>query len=295
MNPDHKVDEAELQKSIQKSKEMAVVIEEYGVEMKKYWIVFKKSLKSELTYRSAALWGIVSAVLGFLIQEFLWQALLGTGIRSDTSFPDMLLYVLINQFMLQLTRTNVAGMIENAMIDGTISMELLRPVSYKGYMLSQTLGKNIYRSLTASVPILILSLFFLSKAVLPDVVHIPMFILSALLGIAIQFEVLYLAGLLAFWLQRCWFISFYLKGLRSIFGGTAVPIWFYPEFLKTLSYWLPFRYMTFEPINIFLGKTSVEQAWMPLLAAALWLTGLSMADRLVWQAATKKLIVNGGY
>lgn len=295
MNPDHKVDEAELQKSIQKSKEMAVVIEEYGVEMKKYWIVFKKSLKSELTYRSAALWGIVSAVLGFLIQVFLWQALLGTGIRSDTSFPDMLLYVLINQFMLQLTRTNVAGMIENAMIDGTISMELLRPVSYKGYMLSQTLGKNIYRSLTASVPILILSLFFLSKAVLPDVVHIPMFILSALLGIAIQFEVLYLAGLLAFWLQRCWFISFYLKGLRSIFGGTAVPIWFYPEFLKTLSYWLPFRYMTFEPINIFLGKTSVEQAWMPLLAAALWLTGLSMADRLVWQAATKKLIVNGGY
>ena len=295
MNPDHKVDEAELQKSIQKSKEMAVVIEEYGVEMKKYWIVFKKSLKSELTYRSAALWGIVSAVLGFLIQVFLWQALLGTGIRSDTSFPDMLLYVLINQFMLQLTLTNVAGMIENAMIDGTISMELLRPVSYKGYMLSQTLGKNIYRSLTASVPILILSLFFLSKAVLPDVVHIPMFILSALLGIAIQFEVLYLAGLLAFWLQRCWFISFYLKGLRSIFGGTAVPIWFYPEFLKTLSYWLPFRYMTFEPINIFLGKTSVEQAWMPLLAAALWLTGLSMADRLVWQAATKKLIVNGGY
>ena len=194
--------------------------------MRKYWLVFKKSLKSELTYRAAALWGIVGAGLSFLIQIFLWQALLSSGVRNDTSFPDMLLYVLINSLVLQLTRANVAGVIETAMIDGTISMELLRPISYKGYMLAHTLGKNIYGALTATLPILLLSLFFLSGAVLPDLVHIPPFLLSALLGIALKFEVTYLAGLTAFWLQRCWFIRFYLTGLSSIFGGTMVPIWF---------------------------------------------------------------------
>lgn len=262
--------------------------------MKKYWLVFKKSLKSELTYRSAALWGIVSATLSFLIQIFLWQALLGTGIRNDTSFPDMLLYVLINSVISPLTRTNVAGMIENAMIDGTISMELLRPISYKGYMFSQTIGKNIYGVVTATVPVMLISLPLLSGAVLPDTVHILLFLLSALLGIALTFEVTYLAGLLAFWLQRCWFIRFYLHGLRSIFGGTMVPIWFYPEFLKNLSFFLPFRYMTFEPINIFLMKSSIEQAWISILAAFLWLVGLSLADKLVWRLATKKLTVNGG-
>lgn len=262
--------------------------------MTKYWIVFKKSLKSELAYRSAVLWGILSAALGFLIQVFLWQALLGSGARKDTSFPDMLLYVLINSFMLQLTRTDVAGIIENAMIDGTISMELLRPISYKGYMLAQTLGKNVYGSLTATLPVLGLSLFFLSGAVLPDGVHILFFLLSALLGIALMFEVTYLAGLLAFWLQRCWFIRFYLRGIRDIFGGTFVPIWFYPEFLEKLSYWLPFRYMTFEPINIFLMKTPASQAWVSLLAAFLWLLGLSFAEQMVWRAATRKLTVNGG-
>lgn len=262
--------------------------------MKKYLTVFIKSLKSELIYRWAALWGIVGAVLGFLIQIFLWQALLSTGVRNDTNFPDMLLYVLINSLVLQLTRANVAGVIETAMIDGTISMELLRPISYKGYMLAHTLGKNIYGALTATLPILLMSLFFLSGAVLPDLVHIPLFLLSALLGIALKFEVTYLAGLTAFWLQRCWFIRFYLTGLSTIFGGTMVPIWFYPEFLKTLSYWLPFRYVTFEPINIFLMKTSVEQAWVSILAALLWLIGLSIVDKLVWRAATKKLTVNGG-
>lgn len=262
--------------------------------MQKYWLIFQKSLKSELVYRSAALWGIIGAMLSFLIQIFLWQALLGTGTRQDASFPDMLLYVLINSFMLQLTRADVAGMIERAMIDGTISMELLRPISYKGYMLSQTLGKNIYGTITATVPVLFLSLFFMSGAVLPDLIHIMLFILSAMLGIALKFEVTYLAGLMAFWLQRCWFIRFYLTGLSSIFGGTMVPIWFYPEFLKSASYWLPFRYITFEPINIFLMKTPAEQAWVPILTALLWLVGLSLVDRLVWRAAAKKLTVNGG-
>jgi len=262
--------------------------------LKKYLTVFIKSLKSELIYRWAALWGIVGAVLGFLIQIFLWQALLSTGVRNDTSFPDMLLYVLINSFMLQLTRTDVASIIENTMIDGTVSMELLRPISYKGYMLAQTLGKNIYGSLTATVPLLLLSLLFLSGAAFPNVAHILLFTLSALLGIALMFEVTYLVGLTAFWLQRCWFIRFYLNGLRSIFGGTMVPLWFYPEFLITLSYWLPFRYMTFEPINIFLMKTPLEQAWIPILTALMWLVGLSIADNLIWRAATKKLTVNGG-
>lgn len=262
--------------------------------MKKYWLVFKKSLKSELTYRSATLLGMASAVLSFLIQIFLWQALLGTGVRNDTSFPDMLLYVLINSFLLQLTRTDVAGIIESAMIDGTISMELLRPISYKGYMLSETLGKNAYGTLTATVPVFLLGMFFITGAVLPDLIHILLFTLSALLGIALTFEVTYLAGLLAFWLQRCWFIRVYLNGLKSIFGGTMVPIWFYPEILKKLSYFLPFRYMTFEPINIFLMKSSIDQAWISMLAAFLWLIGLSLADKLVWRAATKKLTVNGG-
>ncbi len=262
--------------------------------MKKYWIVFKKSLKSELIYRWAALWRILGAVLEFLIQIFLWRALLGTEAHNGVSFSDMLLYVLINSFMMQLTHTNVAGMIENAMIDGTVSMELLRPISYKGYLLSQMLGKNIYGSLTATVPVLLLSLFFLSGAVLPDFVHILLFFLSAILGIALLFEVTYLFGLTAFWLQRCWFIRFYLYGFQNIFGGTLVPIWFYPELLKTLSYWLPFRYMTFEPINLFLMKTQLEQAWIPILAAFLWLVGLSIADNLIWRAAARKLTVNGG-
>ncbi len=262
--------------------------------MKKYLVVFQKSLKSEITYRSAALAGIVSALLSFLIQIFLWKALLGAGVRQDTSFSDMLLYVIINSVMLELTRGNVAGVIENSMIDGTISMELLRPISFKYYTLANIFGKNIYGTLTRTVPIIAISVFLVSPSSLPDAAHAGMFLISALLGVLLLFEITYLVGLLAFWLQRCWFLSWYLKGFLTFFGGTTVPLWFYPDFLAAASYFLPFRYMTFEPINFFLGKTPIAGAWIPLLAAFLWLVGLSLSDKLVWKSAVKKLTVNGG-
>lgn len=262
--------------------------------MNKYWIVFKKSLKSETIYRAATLSGVAGSLLGFFMQVFLWKALLGAGVRQDTSFSDMLLYVIINSFMLELTRTNVAAIIENSMIDGTISMELLRPMSYKTYLLTSALGKNTYGTLTRTIPALIISAFFVKGVSIPDLYSFLLFVVSAFLGILLMFEVTYLAGLLAFWLQRCWFIEFYLMGFERIFGGTMIPIWFYPEFLKKMSFFLPFRYMTFEPINFFLGKTPATEAWLPVLMALFWLVVLNVLDRCMWQMAVKRLTVNGG-
>lgn len=262
--------------------------------MKKYFVVFQKSLKAEITYRSAMIAGIVGTLLSFLIQIFLWKALLGTGVRQDTNFSEMLLYVVINSCMAELTRGNVASLIEASMIDGSVSMELLRPMSFKYYTLASMFGKNIYGALTRTVPIVVVSVFFVSPASLPDFPHAVLFLLSALLGILLMLEVTYLVGLLAFWIQRCWFLWFYLNGFKTFFGGTLIPLWFYPESLKTASYFLPFRYMTFEPVSLFLGKTAVSDAWLPLLTALIWLIGLSLLDKLMWQSATKRLAVNGG-
>ena len=262
--------------------------------MQKYWIALSKAFKGQLIYRSAMLSRIASTLIGFFIQLFLWSALLETDMGSGLSLPDMVLFLIVNKFVFALTNANISSTIEAAMIDGSISMELLRPISYKGYLFSSILGKNIFSLFTDFLPVLLVGAFFLRGAPMPGVVSLALFAVSALLGVLLLFEITYLVGLLAFWLQRCWFLGWYLRGFLTFFGGTAVPLWFYPDFLKTASYFLPFRYMTFEPINLFLGKTAITAAWIPILAAFLWLIGLSLLDKLMWHAATKKLTVNGG-
>ena len=120
------------------------------------------------------------------------------------------------------------------------------------------------------------------------------FAVSLLLGLLIRFEIGYVAGLMAFWLQKTWYLDWYINGAMLIFGGTKLPLWFYPKVLERISRFLPFRYVSFEPINIYLGRCDVRGALLGLGVSAAWLLALHLIGRLMWSRAARKLTINGG-
>lgn len=262
--------------------------------MKKYLIVFSKSMKSQFVYRSSAIASLCGSMLSFFIQICLWHALLGAGVKNGANFSDMVLFVIINSFIAIITSSNISGSIEAGMIDGSIALELIRPISYKYYQFAGMAGRNVFRLVTNVVPVLAAALFLIDYSALPSPPRAAAFLLSLILGVLIMFELNYLFGLSAFWIQRCWFISWYTRAFTTFFGGTAVPLWFYPDALKNVSFFLPFRYVSFEPINIFLGKTPAQDVWIPIAAAFMWLITLGILGRIIWYRAVKRLSVNGG-
>ncbi len=247
-----------------------------------------------MVYRAAVLAGIASTLLAFVIQLCLWRALFGEGIRDGLGFSDMVLFVLVNTLVSTLTRSNIATTVEAAIMDGSISMELIRPLSYKYYQLAGILGRNAAQVCTNVLPVVIAGLYLAAPSLHADGMRLLAFAVSTVIGILIMFEVTYIFGLLAFRIQRCWYLSFYMDALTTFFGGTAVPLWFYPDWLQRVSYVLPFRYITFEPVNILLGRTPAGEMWVPVLAAAAWLLALNAADQLMWRSAVRGLSVNGG-
>ncbi len=264
--------------------------------MNKYIVVFQKAFKSQIIYKSASLSGMLSTVLSFGIQICLWKALLGTELCEGNSFYDMILYVLITLFVSTLTRANVSTTIENAILDGSISTELLKPISYKYFLLSNILGKNSYGLITRVFPVAVIGIIILliGNQTNISILSAVLFIVAVILGILIMFEITYLFGLLAFKIQRCWYLRFYVDAFTKFFGGTTVPLWFYPAFLQKVSYFLPFRYITFEPINIILNRISLQQSCFSILIAATWLVVLNLLDLKMWNYATRNLSINGG-
>ncbi len=262
--------------------------------MRTYLVVFLKALKSQMMYRSAILFGTVSSLLTFLIQVSLWSALLGHGVKNGTSLSEMVMYLIINSVVLTVTKANISSMIEAAVVDGSVSMLLIRPMSYKYFLLSSVLGQNACKVVMNLLPMMAISIFIIDFSLLPSIPYFLIFLISVVIGMLIMFEVTYIVGLLAFWIQRCWFVNWYLSAGLVFFGGTAVPLWFYPRQLNILSYFLPFRYITFEPVNIFIHKTPVDRLWLPIAAGLAWLFLLTIIDRLMWQQATNRLSVNGG-
>lgn len=264
--------------------------------MKKYIILFQKAFKSQMIYRSAAFSGAASTLISFGIQLCLWRALLGTELYDGTSFQDMIFFVIVNSFVYVFTNANISTTIEAAVMDGSIGLELLRPISYKYYLMANILGRNSYSVCVRIVPILIIGSFLLGNEGKSSIemAMVPPFFLSMFFGVLLMFELTYVFGLLAFRIQRCWFLSWYVDAFTTFFGGTAVPLWFYPQFLQNLSRYLPFRYITFEPINILLGRNSPEQIGVSFLMAAVWLLVLNFLSHFMWRVAVRGLTVNGG-
>ena len=78
----------------------------------------------------------------------------------------------------------------------------------------------------------------------------------------------------------------------TLFGASAIPLWFYPDWLAKVSLFLPFRYISYEPILIFLGES--ESPLTAIILQLAWLAVLFLIEKLVWRRAERKLIVQGG-
>jgi ABC-2 type transport system permease protein len=147
--------------------------------------------------------------------------------------------------------------------------------------------------LTTALPIVIIT-FILHGLSFPSPLYTLLFLLSLIIGMLIIFELTYIFGLLAFFTQRAWYLNWYLDGFKTIFGGTVVPLWFYPDTLKRMSMFLPFRYITFEPVNFFLQRTSVEESWRVLFLGVGWIVMLRLLSTLIYRRIMNRIAINGG-
>jgi ABC-2 type transport system permease protein len=247
-----------------------------------------------MVYRLSALTGIFTSLFHFLVELVLWNTLLGAGIRSGTSMGDMIAYIMINEFVLSLTHSGMANTLGAEIRDGSVVMHLIRPFSFRLYLLSGMLGENSYHLLKNFIPVFITGCILAGFPLPPAAANFFMFSALTFLGIYIMFQIIFISALLAFWTQATWFLSWYVRAGVFFFGGAIIPLWFYPSVLQNISRYLPFRYITFEAIDFYLGKAPLARAGWSLAIAVLWCLILTLGAQALWTLARKKLTVNGG-
>ena len=238
--------------------------------------------------------GFFVSVLVLFVQYCLWKTLIGSGLRPDIKLAQMITYIAINEVIGALTRGDFANELGVSIQDGSVAMHFLRPASYQLYLFSSFMGRNCYRLFTSSLPAVIICAVLVGLPPPASFIHFWLFIVHTMMGIVIIFELIYITGMLAFWTQRTWFLSWYVSALSAFFGGTIVPLWFYPRILNRLSAFLPFRYISFEGINYFLGKAPASAAGLSISMAMLWVFALFFIGQLLWRQAQKKITINGG-
>ena len=254
------------------------------------------SFKEKTVFRFDYMISTVFAFLYIFLKVYIWKGLYDANgnTAEKIMINDMIIYSILASFTEGVTKTSVMQELNNVVLDGSISLNLLLPMEFKKYMFINSFSQNIFQTIYGVVPSVIIAALFFEVEIDTGFVNVIMYGLTLIMGILISFLYNFLFGLSVIWFRNSFFLNNMNSVLLSLFSGAFVPIWFFPEPLKRVSVFLPFRYIVFEPISIFLNTENSNEIVRILGMQLFWIFVLYYAVKVVWDRGRRKIMIQGG-
>lgn len=254
----------------------------------------KKTFLGKSAYRFDHLMSILSTVLQFFIFYEIYRALYGTGESVDGITMSMV----TTNFVLSLGLGTIFSpndyFLPSRIWDGSISTELLRPMSFKGRMIAENVGESLFNLIFKFIPVLLIAIFTTGMEKPAGVLNMLLFIGSALLGYGVLWSISFLIQMTSFWLINIWSLITIKDVFVNILSGKMIPLWFMPVWMKGVLKYTPFETIYFTPVQIYLGQLNASEMLSKCLIQMVWIVGIYMLGNMLWNKGQRKLVVQGG-
>lgn len=267
--------------------------------LKIYIAYFKIKFLNEIQYKVAAIAGSLTQFAWGFMYIMLYAAFLKEE-TSDYSISQMSTYIWLNQaFFALFNMWAVDKEILEECRNGTISMELVKPVGLYSIWHSKTLGSKVAKALLRSIPIfLICSMPFLGVYKISCPASISAFIYSIIafvlsVGVALAYCMLMYITVMK---------TVSSQGVRNAFNlvfdfcsGGLFPIPFMPDKVVKVLRFTPFYYTQNVSSNIYNGYISGDKEIIKIIIIqVIWLVLLTGIGKAIMQRQIRKIEVNGG-
>ncbi|MBN2443648.1 MAG: ABC-2 family transporter protein [Spirochaetales bacterium] len=266
--------------------------------MSVYFEFFKIAFKNTFAYRVDAYMGILARILSMFIAISLWQALYQNSsiVISRVGFvsiKEMITYSIISTALFIIIENNVIFKLDDKIRTGAIATDLIRPLSFMKLILADFIGNNMANLIIQFIPVLLFAnlLFALN---FPSLINVILFLAAVVNAVIINFLISYIVGLLSFWWFQIWPMEMFIRSIKRILSGALIPIWFFPGFLQYITNILPFKYIYYIPLSIYLNKFDLKESSINILYQILWIAALLITERIMWKMSVKKLVIQGG-
>ncbi len=262
--------------------------------MRVYLEFAKKSFQNNIVYRMDYFASVINALVMIFVNIAIWRAIYEEEESLEgVQFKILATYIVLS-FLMQSVYMMDEYFIESKVRSGLISSDLLKPINFRLYVFSYNIGTLVFRLIMQLAPALILSIF-LFKLLAPFSLTMALyFILSAALGYLVLYNLNFLVWTSSFWFYWTFSLVTIKDAAVMIFSGALIPIWFMPQGLADFIELTPFESIFYIPIRIYLGMIPEEEIITSLLVQVVWVVVLFGIGQLLWRAAAKKLVVQGG-
>ncbi|HEX3029464.1 MAG TPA: ABC-2 family transporter protein [Clostridia bacterium] len=267
--------------------------------MRVFAALLKFNLKIMIQYRASFMASLIGDPIVLLIHIASFTAIYAyndSGYIVGYDLTQMIWYfagiTLIWYCIWNPTDSNIARKI----LSGDLTIDLLKPVSVFKFELTNAIALRMMAIVLEFIPsIIIYSIIFKPKFI--TVFSFMRFMLVIIMSFMLYFLINYLIGLTAFAIKSNYSLQSIKFVIISLTAGAFIPLDFFPEWLNRIISFLPFQYLFYWPIQIFLNKEDVRgtEPFCRILGLQLvWIAGLFLLSKLLWKKAIKKYCAVGG-
>ncbi len=252
-----------------------------------------KAFSREATYRMEVFTNVGSLLVRLYLMKAVWTALYAQNAApAGVPLHAILTYTVVALLMSLVLEIDGTRQIREKIREGTIATDLMKPISLPLYFFSDGVGMTLLHAVLI-VPALILSLVIVRIDVPPAHV-LAAFALSFLLGYVVNFLLNFLMNCVAFWTLETFAVQLMVRWLSDLIGGQIVPLVFFPGVLQKIVLALPFAAVYSTPLLIYLGTIKPSGYLAAMSLQLLWCIFFAGLSWVVWRAAQRRVVVQGG-
>lgn len=269
-------------------------------KIKKYYPFLKVGFHQASTYKLNLVFIILGNIIGCFVSFYLWKAVFdATDTSSFMGFTmiEMTTYVFISFVTKSIIGCNATTSIGEEIKDGTIVFRLLKPISYNITFISQEAGEKILKILFIFFPVTIgLEIYKYCVTGVVDLspLRFILYMISIVLAYLINafFNISY--GFTAFFFKNLWGSNMLKDCIVNFMSGCVIPLSFLPSVLREVFLFLPFSYINFVPVMIYMGKYNVKMMFLLITKQLMWCLVFFIISKLLWKISSRKLCIQGG-
>ena len=248
-----------------------------------------------LAYRLRYYTGIVTYFIYVSVYYFIWKAIFTHGDRiAGFDFSQILTYIAVGWIIRSFYFNNIDQDLATQVTEGTLVMNLIKPVNLQLMLTAQALGQAVFRMVLLTVPTAIVLLLVYPLRRPAGGTQFLAFFLSVVFSFFIVAGINFAVGTLAIRLKSILGLLRAKFFLLDLFSGLLIPISFFPPVFQKLLAVLPFQYISYIPVLLYLGKINGLGIIRALAIQAFWALLMLALGGLMWRWSSRRITIQGG-
>ena len=267
--------------------------------LRKYIALLRAGIMESLHFRLGTAVTLFANLIYLVLVYFLWKAVYdsaGIDVVNGMTFTDTMIYLILATALFNFLEMFIVWDMSRSIQSGGIILDLLKPMQYRTYKFWSYSGSHVSQFVLAFIPTFIV-VMIVTKGAIPVGLNLVRFIVSVIFALVINFSIEMLVATLCLYTESTWGINIVKETIVLVLSGASIPLAFFPESIRNIISWLPFRAIYDIPLQVLLNKggsdtlEGLAKMWGMQLG---WCVILGLAGILFWNHAVKKITVNGG-